>query len=111
MILRDTQLFIIIRRTYRLRKLCISFKIEILRAVYPLERRPETLREFDTPEVDREPLLQLGSPIVVVLPCEVGVEGPDHVSVGIRPVLRPSVLVYEVTSIGSEIVPIKNRFG
>jgi hypothetical protein len=74
MILRYTKLFIIIRRTYRAWKLSIPFEIEILRAVYSLERRPETLGQLNTPEIDRKPLLQLGPPIVVVLSREVGVE-------------------------------------
>ena len=108
MVLRYTQLFIIIRRTYRAWKLCVPFEVEILRTVYPLERRPETFWQLNTPEIDRKPLLQLGPPIVIVLACEVGVEGADHVSMGIRPVLRASVLVNEVTSVGSEIVPIRS---
>ena len=111
MILRYTQLFIIIRRTYRAWKLCVAFKIEIFRAVYPLERRSQTLRQLDTPEIDRKPLLQLRPPIVIVLACEVGVEGADHVSMGIRPVLRAPVLVNEVTSVGREIVPISSHKG
>ena len=109
MILRYTQLFIIIRRTYRARKLCVPFKVEILRTAYPFVRRSETFWQLNTPKIDRKPLLQLGPPIVIVLASEVGVEGADHVSMGIRPVLRASVLVNEVTSIGSEIVPIRSH--
>ena len=109
MVLRYTQLFIIIRRTNRARKLCVPFKVEILRTIYPFERRPETLGQLNTPKIDRKPLLQLGPPIVIVLACEVGVEGADHVSMGIRPVLRAPVLVNEVTSVGSEIVPIRSH--
>ena len=74
MILRYTQFFIIIRGTNRAWKLCVSFKIEVLGTVNPLERRTETLGQLDTPEIDRESLLQFSPSIVVILACEVGVE-------------------------------------
>ena len=49
--------------------------------------------------------MQLGSAVVIVFSCEVGVESANDVSVAVRPVLRTSVLIDEVTLARSEIMP------
>ena len=70
--------------------------MKVLWTIDSRQGRSQTLRELNPTEIHRQALLQLSSAIIIIFACEVRVEGPDHIPVRIRPILRAFALVEKI---------------